>query len=140
MKIKEMSKKYQISEYTLRYYEKEGLLKGVERDNSGYRIYTKENIEQLENIQCLQKAGLTLKEIKSFLYEFEQKDFKEREKFFLLQKENLEQKLLEIQKALDWTEYKIWYYQHIQDFQLENKATDCESMEQYYQELKSEEE
>lgn len=135
-----MSKKYQISEYTLRYYEKEGLLKGVERDNSGYRIYTKENIEQLENIQCLQKAGLTLKEIKSFLYEFEQKDFKEREKFFLLQKENLEQKLLEIQKALDWTEYKIWYYQHIQDFQLENKATDCESMEQYYQELKSEEE
>lgn len=134
-----MSEKYKISEYTLRYYEKEGLLQEVARDDNGYRIYTKENIDQLENIQCLQKAGLTLKEIKAFLYEFAQKDFKEREAFFLLQKEKLEQKILEIQKALDWTEYKVWYYQHIQEFQLENKATDCESMEQYYQELESEE-
>lgn len=139
MKIKELSQKYGISEYTLRYYEKEGLIKDVPRDNNGYRIYTEENMKQLEDIECLQKAGLSLKEIKCFLYEFEQGSFKEKERLFTQQKKKLENKLCELQEALDWTEYKIWYYQNIHHLKSKNKNVDCESMKAYYHNLLIEE-
>lgn len=40
MTIKEVSKKYDISVDTLRYYEKIGLLPPIKRNSKGYREYT----------------------------------------------------------------------------------------------------
>jgi DNA-binding transcriptional MerR regulator len=38
--IKEVSEKYAITIDTLRYYERIGLLPEVQRNNSGYRVYS----------------------------------------------------------------------------------------------------
>ena len=41
--IQDVSKKTGLSAHTLRYYEKEGLITGVERSQRGYRQYTDED-------------------------------------------------------------------------------------------------
>ena len=45
--IQEVSKKTGLSAHTLRYYEKEGLISGVERTQGGFRQYRDEDLERL---------------------------------------------------------------------------------------------
>ena len=45
--IKDVAKRTGISAYTLRYYDKEGLLPFVRRSDSGIRIFTEEDFEPL---------------------------------------------------------------------------------------------
>ena len=46
MKVSEVSKKYNITIDTLRYYEKIGLIKNVPRDKSGIRNYDEKSLKQ----------------------------------------------------------------------------------------------
>ena len=48
--IHDVSKKTGLSSHTLRYYEKEGLIPGVERSPGGFRQYTEEDLESLARI------------------------------------------------------------------------------------------
>ncbi|MFR3728117.1 MerR family DNA-binding transcriptional regulator [Lacrimispora sp.] len=45
LSIKQFSEKTGISEYTLRFYEKEGVLPFVSRNDSGNRVYDEQNLE-----------------------------------------------------------------------------------------------
>lgn len=63
--ISEFAKKIGISEHTLRYYEKEGLIEPF-RDEHNYRLYGKEDIEWATFIIKLKNTGISLKEIKTY--------------------------------------------------------------------------
>ena len=65
--IQEISQKTGLSAHTLRYYEKEGLIKGVERSEGGFRQYSEEDLEALGLICCLKNTGMSLKEIARFV-------------------------------------------------------------------------
>jgi DNA-binding transcriptional MerR regulator len=52
---------------TLRYYEKEGLLKPHGRSDSGYRLYKPETAERLHLIQRAQRLGFSLADIGTLL-------------------------------------------------------------------------
>ena len=66
MQIKDFSKKYQIQTDTIRYYEKERILKPKRRDN-GYREYDEDSEKQLQLIIVLKQMGFTIKEIQQLL-------------------------------------------------------------------------
>lgn len=66
MKIKEVSERYNISISTLRYYEKVGLFKDVQRVH-GIREYEDKDIERLSLILTLKKVGLTIANISTFI-------------------------------------------------------------------------
>lgn len=66
MQIKDFAKKYQIHTDTIRYYEKESILKPKRRDN-GYREYDKDCEKQLQLIIVLKQLGFTIKEIQQLL-------------------------------------------------------------------------
>mgnify|MGYP003558839125 CR=1 FL=1 len=51
MTIKEVSEKYNISQDTLRYYERIGLIPKVNRDKSGNRDYTELNCKWIKFIK-----------------------------------------------------------------------------------------
>lgn len=55
--ISEVAKKMGISAHTLRYYEKEGLLPFIERNESGIRRYKASDFEHLALIHCLKETG-----------------------------------------------------------------------------------
>lgn len=65
--IKEVCEKTGLSAHTLRYYEKEGLLRDVPRTKGGIRCYTDENLETLGLICCLKNTGMPLGEIAHFI-------------------------------------------------------------------------
>ena len=67
LQIGEVSKKSGMSIDTIRYYEKESLLKPPIRSGGGFRIYPPETVDQLVFIRKAQEMGLTLKEIKKIL-------------------------------------------------------------------------
>ena len=71
LKIGEFSQMMQVTVKTLRYYEQKGLLIPNEVDEwTGYRYYTIEQMQKLNNIRNLQQLGFSLDEIKG-LYEEE---------------------------------------------------------------------
>ena len=65
MTIGALSKSAGISEYTLRYYEKKGLIR-VERDSSGRRCYADSDIAWVEFLQRLKDTGMMLKDITKY--------------------------------------------------------------------------
>ncbi|WP_338078303.1 MerR family transcriptional regulator [Acetobacterium wieringae] len=65
MIISEMAQLTQISEYTLRYYEKKELI-AVSRDARGRRNYDENDIEWIRFIQRLKETGMPLRNIKKY--------------------------------------------------------------------------
>ena len=65
MTIGEFSVITGISAYTLRYYEKKGLLR-VNRDSGGRRDYSEDDIEWVKFIQRLKDTGMLLQDIKHY--------------------------------------------------------------------------
>jgi Predicted transcriptional regulators len=57
MTIAEVSRKYELSQDTLRYYERIGLLPGVSRNKSGLRDYTEEDCRWVEFYQMHERRG-----------------------------------------------------------------------------------
>ena len=66
-KISEVSTQLSLSQDTLRYYEKIGLLNRVGRSESGVRQYCEQDISHLRFIQRAQKMNFTLAEISDLL-------------------------------------------------------------------------
>ncbi|PKA23196.1 transcriptional regulator [Leptospira sp. mixed culture ATI2-C-A1] len=66
MLIGEFAEKSKLTRETIRFYEKEGLLEGVRKENN-YRYYSKKDIEIVQFISSLKNLGFTLPEIRSIL-------------------------------------------------------------------------
>ncbi|AEW76905.1 hypothetical protein CF65_01113 [Aggregatibacter actinomycetemcomitans HK1651] len=60
------AQKMGISAHTLRFYDKEGLLPNVGRDEHGNRRFTDKDLQWLSLLQCLKNTGMSLKDIKRF--------------------------------------------------------------------------
>ena len=60
MTIAEVSKMYELSQDTIRYYERIGLLPSVNRKKNGIRDFTEEDCKWVEFIKCMRSAGLPI--------------------------------------------------------------------------------
>ncbi|HET8637770.1 MAG TPA: MerR family transcriptional regulator [Acidobacteriaceae bacterium] len=67
MRTGEIEKLTGPSRHTLRYYERKGLLHGVQRTSSGYRIYADQVLNQINLIKGLKALGFGLDEIRPVL-------------------------------------------------------------------------
>lgn len=116
MTISEVSRKYDISQDTLRYYERIGLLPAVHRNESGIRDYTEEDCNWVDFIKCLRNAGLPIEVLIEYVALFKQGDstIEARKELFLEQRRRLIEKMENIQKTLERLDYKIAKYeQHL---------------------------
>ena len=113
MTIKKTSERYGISEHTLRYYEKIGMIPPVTRTSSGIRDYRDEDLEWVELVLCMRNAGLPVKVMIEYLRLFQMGDSTIVERLNLLlsqQKILLEQKK-NIDETLNRLNYKISRYE-----------------------------
>jgi MerR family transcriptional regulator, copper efflux regulator len=69
MKIQELAEKTVLTAYTIRFYEKEGLLdsRHVRREENNYRNYSDEAIKRLKLVKKFQGLGCSLAELKEIL-------------------------------------------------------------------------
>ena len=67
LKIGELAKLANISQDTLRFYEKHGLVQPSARSEAGYRLYSSEDVHRIRFILSAKEVGFTLKEIHELL-------------------------------------------------------------------------
>jgi DNA-binding transcriptional MerR regulator len=66
--IQEVSRRSGLSEPTLRYYEKIGLIERVERDeSSGHRRYGAAVVYRIEALSCLRATGMSVQDMRHYL-------------------------------------------------------------------------
>ena len=110
--IQEVSNKTGLTAHTLRYYEKEGLISGVERTQGGFRQYTDEDLERLGLICCLKNTGMSIQEIARFVQLTHEGDHTLEERVELLRehRERVLEKMAEMQKHLDKVTWKLNFF------------------------------
>ncbi|WP_026576704.1 MerR family transcriptional regulator [Bacillus sp. UNC438CL73TsuS30] len=110
--ISEVAKELNLTVYTLRYYDKEGLMPFVERTPSGTRLFKESDIGALKVIECLKSTGMPIKEIKNFIDWCSEGDstLQRRYEMFLERKANVEAQMEELKKTMEVIEHKCLYY------------------------------
>ncbi|MGG2085484.1 MerR family transcriptional regulator [Priestia aryabhattai] len=107
--MKELIKQCDVSEDTLRYYEKIGLLPLVNRKKNGHRIYRDVHKETILMIKCLKKTGMSLQELKPILLT-QQNRSKETEydwdKLLIDYQKQIKKQQEDLQKVWDMIEHK----------------------------------
>ena len=101
LRICELARLVQVSQDTLRFYEKHGLLTPSLRSQAGYRLYSRADLERVGFILSAKCVGFTLNEIHDLLGLEVTKDDKSCEdvKRFVDEKlENLNQRIGEMQR------------------------------------------
>jgi len=63
----QLAKAANVNIQTVRFYDRQGILKPASRTEAGYRIYDKEGVKRLNFIIQAKELGFSLKEIKGFL-------------------------------------------------------------------------
>lgn len=109
--IGEFSRISNISIYTLRYYEKENLVKPHRLDNRR-RYYTDDDIRWIQFIKRLKDTGMPIKEIKRYakLREEGNSTIEERMNMLIEHKKNLEDNIKTLNDHLLNLNNKIDYY------------------------------
>ncbi|MED1421218.1 MerR family transcriptional regulator [Bacillus smithii] len=113
MKITEVSEKFDISQDTLRYYERIGLIPHVNRNKSGIRDYTEEDCKWVEFIKCMRSAGLSIEVLIEYVKLFQQGDatIEARKELLTEQRKKLIARMEDMQKSLERLNYKIERYE-----------------------------
>ena len=111
--VGEMAKLLGVAASTLRYYDKEGLLPFVERSSGGIRMFRESDIEWLQVIGCMKKAGMSIKAIRQYIEMALQGDdtIDLRLAMFRRQQEVLKQQMEELLHTMEMVDYKCWYYE-----------------------------
>lgn len=115
MKIAEVSRLYDISADTLRYYERVGLITGVARDASGIRNYSEEDCARIAFIKCMRGAHVSIEALIEYMQLFEQGDstLAARKELLEEQRELVRARVAEMQAGLDRLNYKIAHYEDL---------------------------
>lgn len=111
--IAEISKKYDLSQDTLRYYERIGLIPSVNRNQSGIRDYTEEDCKWVEFIKCMRSAGLPIETLIEYVGLFQRGDatIESRKELLTEQRKQLIARMEDMKKTLERLDYKIEVYE-----------------------------
>lgn len=113
MKIAEVSKLYDLSADTLRYYERIGLLSNIPRNASGIRDYSDQDCARVQFVKCMRKAGVSIEALIEYMRLFEQGDdtIAARKALLEEQRDLVRKRIAEMQAGLDRLDYKIEHYE-----------------------------
>ena len=112
MTIKEVAEKFGLTNDTLRYYEKVGLIGPVKKNKSGIRDYSEGDLNRIEFIKCMRSAGLSIEVLKKYVDLFDEgaDTVGERRKLLEDQRDILKEKIDKMNEAYDRLNYKIKMY------------------------------
>ena len=103
MTIGEVSRKYDISADTLRYYERIGLIPPVPRTSGGLRDYDEASCGWIELMKCMRASGVQIEALVEYAALFQQGDetIERRKQLLLEQRELLMGRMAEMQRSLE---------------------------------------
>ena len=112
MTITDVGRKYGLSQDTLRYYERVGLIPFVNR-KSGIRNYTEEDCRWIEFAKCMRNAGIPVETLIKYVTLFQQGDATApaRKQLLIEQRNLMIQKKEELEKTIERLNMKIERYE-----------------------------
>ena len=113
MTIAEVSRKYDISADTLRYYERIGLIPPIPRTRGGLRDYGEESCGWIQLMKCMRAAGVQIEALIEYVDLFQQGDatLDARKALLVEQRDQLVSRMAEMQASLDLLNQKIDRYE-----------------------------
>lgn len=112
MTIAEVSKKFNISPDTLRYYERIGLLPPIPRTKSGIRNYNEDSCGWIELMKCMRAAGVQIEALIEYVALFRKGDetLDARRALLAEQRDQLMARMADMQTSLEKLNHKIDLY------------------------------
>lgn len=110
--IREVTELTGLSAPTLRYYESEGLIPYVKRDENGRRLYDHEALECIRYVTLLKTTGMPISQIRKYvcLYKEGNSTITVRKSMLTNHKEEIENRMKELYSNLDKINYKLALY------------------------------
>ncbi|MCA1344071.1 MerR family transcriptional regulator [Lactiplantibacillus pentosus] len=130
MNIDAVSKKFDLTKDTLRYWERLGLLPPVERNQSGYREYSEHDMNWVFYIKVLRNAGMTIEALIEFvkLYREGKQTATARKTLLIDQRKELLDKIAAIEKTVKYLNFKIDHFEdHTLNYEKEKLAYEEET-------------
>ncbi|WP_270553275.1 MerR family transcriptional regulator [Cloacibacillus evryensis] len=109
--VKQTSEITGISGYTLRFYDKEGLFPHLNRDGQNRRLFSDEDLHNIETIQELREMGFSLAQIRSYLTAEEDGGMKRRRELLAEQMDRIRSELAAITRRMKKLQQAAEYYQ-----------------------------
>ncbi|MEU3018294.1 MULTISPECIES: MerR family transcriptional regulator [unclassified Nocardiopsis] len=108
----EIAERFGLTLDTLRYYEKEGLLRRVERAPSGHRRYRADDVELLHLVRCLRDTDMPISRLRGFAELVRDGDhtIPERLDVLVAHQRHLDARIAELRQRQDTIQHKIDYY------------------------------
>ena len=120
--VKDVANIMNISAYTVRYYDNEGLIPFVSRTQSNVRMFSDYDLSWLRIVHCLRATDLSINDIKKYidLCLKGNKTIPQRAKIIFEQEKKLEDNLKNLQSQMKILQKKKKYYKEL----LKNKSND----------------
>ncbi|MEX1549894.1 MULTISPECIES: MerR family transcriptional regulator [Enterococcus] len=114
MNIKEAVNLTGLSNDTIRYYERIGIIMPVPRQENGLRNFSERSINQLKFTKTMRNAGMgveSLREYVAMIYENDDSTIPARKALLLEQAELMQEKITKMQEAHDYLLFKVENYE-----------------------------
>lgn len=113
--MKQTCQKVGMTYDTLKYYCNEGLVPNVKRDKNNYRVFDEDDIEWIKNLACLKKCGMSIQDMKTYINLCLQGQASIPERKIILdnQKNELLEKINELQECVEYINWKQQFYDDV---------------------------
>lgn len=113
MTIKQVCQRYGLTQDTIRYYEKIGVIPPVHRSASGIRDYDEHDLGWVENAVCLRNAGVPVESIAEYvkLYQAGDETFAARRDLLSHVLADLTEQRSQLDAAIQKLTYKVSRYE-----------------------------
>ena len=118
--IKQVADATGLSEHTLRYYERIGLIHPIDRANNTHRRYTEDDIGWIDFLMKLRATGMSIRDMRIYAHLQRQGDSTLPQRVEMLKKLQceVEARMSELNANLDLIRYKIQFYGEIVESRL----------------------
>ena len=129
--IKEASERLGCPAHTIRYYEKEGLLPYIKRDQYGNRLFEQEHLDWINLMTCFRATGMKISLMKQMVNLALDGDSTIPERKMILNhyKEDLIRRQRELAEAIDAVNNKLSIYESIEKGELQSESNMLSQME-----------
>ena len=121
--IKQVAQKTKLTEHTIRYYDREGLIPLLSRTPSGIRQFSEDDLEWINLICCLRNSGMPVQEIKEFMHLClkGEHSIEERKALLVKHRAHILEEIKNLDNSLAIINYKIEHYKEIGIFHIDKK-------------------
>ncbi len=120
--VKDVAKKFNISEHAVRYYSDENLIPNLKRDKNNNRIFDEETLNWIQGIICLRNCGMSIKSIKEYvnLCLIGDSTVKERKNIILEQKKLIDEEIKKLNQSSIFLNHKLEIYDKVLSNQIKD--------------------